>query len=335
MDLSPIAALAPTALPLGGARAVLEASVAAVLRDEPAALAIVLETTGSTYVRAGALALFDGDGAQVGWLSGGCLEPEIQQRAQDAARARRIEFMEIDTRGDEDLLSGYAIGCRGRLRLALLPLAAMHEWPSTVAAWRAGEPLRIALHADGRLDIVAGAHAASSRLSAQAPSWPDAQSKWSLSVAPAPSVLVLGAGPETPVLLPILRALGATTTLVERRPRWTAAGALADAAIARTPTQALAELARHHDVALVMHHHFELDREALEALAATAIGFIGLLGPLRRRDDLFRVLPATAREALSPRLHSPVGLHLGGTGPEAIALSIAAQLQRHLHDVAA
>lgn len=335
MDLSTIATLAPTALPLGGARAVLEASVAAVLRDESTALAIVLETTGSTYVRAGALALFDGDGAQVGWLSGGCLEPEIQQRAQDAARQQCIGFMEIDTRGDEDLLSGYAIGCRGRLRLALLPLSALRDWPALIAAWRAGEPLRIALRVDGALDLAAGAHAVSLRLPAQAPTWPDPQSHWSTTVPPAPSVLVLGAGPETPVLLPLLRALGATTTLVERRPRWTAAGALADVAIAKTPTQALAEPARHHDVALVMHHHFELDREALLALAGTPIGFIGLLGPLRRRDDLFRVLPAQAREALLPRLHSPVGLHLGGSGPEAIALSIAAQLQRHLHDVPA
>jgi xanthine dehydrogenase accessory factor len=88
---------------------------------------------------------------------------------------------------------------------------------------------------------------------------------------------------------------------------------------------------RRHEVALVMHHNFELDREALQALATSPIGFVGLLGPVRRRDDLFRVLPADAREALLPRLHSPVGLHLGGSGPEAIALSIAAQLQRHLH----
>ncbi|MFQ6312721.1 XdhC family protein [Lysobacter capsici] len=32
-----------------------------------------------------------------------------------------------------------------------------------------------------------------------------------------------------------------------------------------------------------------------------------------------------------PRLHSPIGLKLGGEGPEAIALSIAAQLHSHRH----
>ena len=80
-----------------------------------------------------------------------------------------------------------------------------------------------------------------------------------------------------------------------------------------------------------MHHHFELDREALAALADTDIGFIGLLGPTRRRDDLFRVLPAQVCESLRHRLHSPVGLDLGGHGPEAIALSIAAQLHAYRH----
>ncbi|WP_309263304.1 XdhC family protein [Lysobacter arvi] len=318
-------------MPAGGARAVLDASVVAAQRGCPATLAVVLETSGSTYVRAGALALFDSDGAQVGWLSGGCLEPEIARRAEAAARAERIDFMEIDTRFDEDLLSGSAVGCRGRLRVALLPLAALRDWCAHVAAWRAGDALRLCVHRDGAVEVATGADAGTHRLSAETPPWPDAQSRWSLTWPAAPSVIVFGAGPETPFLLPMLRALGATITLVERRPRWSGAGALADHAPALTPTQALGVATRRHDVALVMHHNFELDREALHALAAAPIGFVGLLGPLRRRDDLFRVLPADAREALLPRLHSPVGLHLGGSGPEAIALSIAAQLQRHLH----
>jgi len=334
MDLSRIPAGVtdiPTALPAGGPRAVLDASVAALRREVPAALAIVLETSGSTYVRAGAMALFDGEGAQVGWLSGGCLEPEIARRADEAARAMHMDFMEIDTRFDEDLLSGSAVGCRGRLRIALIPLAALENWPSLAAAWREGEALRLSVALDGTVELACGTHSMARRLAARTATWFDAQSHWSLSVPSAPSVMVFGAGPETPLLLPLLRALGATTTLVERRPRWSAAGALADHAIGLTPTQALTRPMRRHEIALVMHHNFELDRETLHALAATSIGFIGLLGPVRRRDDLFRVLPADTREALLPRLHSPVGLHLGGSGPEAIALSIAAQLQRHLH----
>jgi xanthine dehydrogenase accessory factor len=153
---------------------------------------------------------------------------------------------------------------------------------------------------------------------------------WSVEIPAPPTVAIFGAGPETPALLPVLRNLGWMVTLVEQRPRWAPLAAGADAAIERSPQAALSALAC-FDAALVMHHHFELDREALAALAGTGIGFIGLLGPARRRDDLFRVLSPAARAALSPRLHSPVGLDLGGHGPEAIALSIAAQLHAYRH----
>ena len=80
-----------------------------------------------------------------------------------------------------------------------------------------------------------------------------------------------------------------------------------------------------------MHHNFELDLEALLALSAKPPPFIGLLGPRRRREDLFRLLPEASRERLRPTLQSPVGIDLGGRGPEAIALSIAAQLQSKWH----
>lgn len=334
MTRPPATLTSHTVLPIGGTRAVLEASVAA--ETGATALATVLETSGSTYVRAGALALFDEHGGQTGWLSGGCLEPEIAQRAQQAMQARRVKWMEIDTRSDEDLLSGSAVGCRGRLRLALVPLGALPSWPAMVTAWRDGAgTLEMHVHADGRIQARIGSLAGTWQLDAATPPWTDTSSRWPLSIAPMPSILVLGAGPETPVLLPMLRALGAHVTLVERRPRWRMHAAFADVALDQTPTQALAACTRRHDAALVMHHHFELDREALAALAQAPIGFVGLLGPVRRRDDLFRVLTAAAREALLPRLHSPIGLHLGGSGPEAIALSITAQLQRHLHGVPA
>ena len=47
--------------------------------------------------------------------------------------------------------------------------------------------------------------------------------------------------------------------------------------------------------------------------------------------SLYEHLPAADRERLQPRLHAPAGLPLGGHGPEAIALAITADLQRHFH----
>ena len=126
-------------MPMSSYRRILETSAAAHQRGDSAALAVVVETEGSTYVGPGAMALFGAREGQVGWLSGGCLEPEIERRAHDAAAQSRIEWMDIDTRDDEDLIGGSALGCRGRLRLALLPLAALRGWPALVEAWRQGQ----------------------------------------------------------------------------------------------------------------------------------------------------------------------------------------------------
>jgi xanthine dehydrogenase accessory factor len=317
-------------------RAVLEASAAASRRGDAAAvLALVLETEGSTYVRSGAAALFGVGEESIGWLSGGCLEPEIARHAAEAARESRLGWLELDTREDEDLLDGSALGCRGRLRLALLPLRALGDWHVPIDAWFA-QPvtLILSLSERGALRMQVGDRpdAYEWLVSAPACPWLARAAEWDIPFATLSRVALFGAGPETPVLLPLLRTLGWKTLMVERRARWRTQATLADVALELSPPEALAhEALRGTHAALVMHHHFEFDRAALEALAASEIGFVGLLGPQRRREDLFRLLPASVRESLQPRLRSPVGLDLGGQGAEAIALSIAAQLQQFRH----
>jgi xanthine dehydrogenase accessory factor len=152
-------------------------------------------------------------------------------------------------------------------------------------------------------------------------------------------VLIFGAGPEAVPLLPLLAGLGWRVELREPREAWRRR--VVGVASPAPPPGATGASAAHgaglerFDAALVMHHNFELDREALQHLAASTIAFVGLLGPERRREDLFKLLRAELRAALLPRLRSPIGLPLGGRGPEAIALSIAAQLQAWRHGIAA
>ncbi|MEZ5463430.1 XdhC family protein [Dokdonella sp.] len=319
----------------GGIRAVVEAACTALGTPQSPTLAIVLETTGSTYVGSGAIALFAG-ASQTGWLSGGCLEPEIARRAAQAAKTASIEWMEVDTRDDEALFGGSAVGCRGRLRLALLPLRALRGWSALAAAWLARRgPMDISLSADGKLRCSVDQESANWQLPVGASAWASGPTPpvWQVRIEAPPSVLMFGAGPEAPVLLPLLRSMGWITGVAERRERWMAASGLADHYFRDAPAEVLLqEAATGLHAALVMHHNFELDLDALLALAENPPPFIGLLGPRRRRDDLFRLLPESARERLLPTLHSPVGLNLGGRGPEAIALSIAAQLQSKLHD---
>ena len=82
-----------------------------------------------------------------------------------------------------------------------------------------------------------------------------------------------------------------------------------------------------HDAAIVMHHNFLKDAAALEMLLATPIAYIGLLGPKTRGDEVLAHV-GVPRE---PRIHSPIGLDLGGETPEDIALSIVAEVQAVLN----
>ena len=150
-----------------------------------------------------------------------------------------------------------------------------------------------------------------------------------LDVRPSPRVLLIGAGPEVPAFLCLARQMAWMTTVTDHRPvAFSALSALAERTILARPAVALAQLAgQTFDACVVMTHTAINDLEALQALAGRRETYVGLLGPPARRDELLAQLDAPSRAALKGRLYAPAGLHLGGHGPEALALSIVAQLQ--------
>lgn len=320
----------PTPVADDNALGLVQAALDALRAGNRSALVVVLEAEGSTYVSRGAMALF-GESRQAGWLSGGCLEPEIARRARASVESGSIGWLEIDTREDAALLAGSTPGCRGRLRLALLPLPALPALATVLEGWLAGQQaLSLCVTRDGVVSVHTPTLARHWRLPVDPPDWASARHAWMLEIARPPEAILLGMGPETPLLASLLGQLGWRLRIAESRPRWRETALARWQVIDATPSRAV-DAYPHVDAALVMHHDFERDREALAALAASAAPFVGLLGPVRRQQDLFKLLRPAQCQALLPRLHSPIGIDLGGRGPEAIALSVAAQLQAWRH----
>ena len=140
-------------------------------------------------------------------------------------------------------------------------------------------------------------------------------------------VLLLGAGQDADPLVDVCVSLGWRVTVVDHRPaqlaRLEGRCAARCIPVAEFPANLpLSDL----DAAVVMSHNIGNDRAYLRALADSDIPFIGLLGPPQRRDRLLDELGAAAQR-LESRLHAPVGMRVGGRGPAAIALEIAAELQ--------
>lgn len=294
-------------------------------------LAVVFEVSGSAYVAPGTLLLFGETGRLRGWLSGGCLERQVETHAAALlAGSAESEWVEIDQRDEDALLAPSASGCRGRIRLLLIGPALLEALGAPLeAALEAGSALELSVMDAGILLARCGQHEA--RTAVVEWPWPG-PAAGPLRIPAPPRLILLGAGAEAPVLVPLLRSLGWRVEAVEQRPSWVPLLAGVDRLVEDLPERGLAGLAPGaDDPVLVMHHEFERDRAALAALACAAPRWIGLLGPASRRKDLFKVLPAASVAALEPRLESPVGLDLGGKGPAAIALSIAASLQRWRH----
>jgi xanthine dehydrogenase accessory factor len=322
----------------GGLPGFLDALHATHARGERAVLGIVYATSGSTYQKSGALVLLDENGLQHGVISGGCLEPELEERARVVHRSERSDTIDFDLRSDDDVVFGSGTGCHGRVRLLLVPQR--HDAPLTQALHALGDStaaLELRLVVSGDRVGVGDASLSGSR-------W-----RWSgdgrvssefsgggdvvqLHLSPPPRVLLLGTGAETIPLQEFVRQLGWRSCAVEHRGRWLgfAQRAGVDELLESPPQSAAATWTqRTFDAAVLMSHNYSIDLANLATCATTAIGYIGLLGPAARRDELLDELGADVAGSLRDRLHAPVGLPIGGSGPGALALSVAAELQAY------
>lgn len=334
--------------PVGGNRGVLLRALA--LRDQGRAfaLALVTDTEGSTYRKPGALALVADDGERFGAISGGCLEPALDQLARDALASGKVAVALFDTRGDDDVVFGSGSGCRGRMRVLAWPVAPGTQafFDAICAAQADGVALELLLAVDAadagrglawrtgvRIDFDPPPAARALGGSAPGLHEHDGAHFARLRIAPAPRLLLIGAGPEAPAMLRLANTLGWVADVADHREGLLQPARLGEANALRhgRPAAVLSALATPPDAALVMTHVASTDLEALRALAAMPVGYVGLLGPPSRRDELMAELTDAERAALQPRLRAPVGLALGGEGPEAIAMTIAAQLQQYFH----
>ncbi|HVY23744.1 MAG TPA: XdhC family protein [Steroidobacteraceae bacterium] len=336
----------------GGNRGVLAAAADLMNIGEPFALAIVTGTQGSTYRKSGALALYSQQGASHSVISGGCLEPQWHNIAATVIADHQAVSLTLDTQTDDDLIFGSGSGCRGLMRIMIIPVHPDNAHPAYSAiaeSHQQGIPLRMMLMLDqpycgqglawngnkqwafsdhanvlkNRQQVDSGEHQIQLRHG-------KSSTIAVLDIRPAPRIALIGASVETTCLLRFTQSLGWQVTVIDHR-----AAPLqkleqdADEIVHARPAEWLNKANRQSfDAVLIMSHSASIDLEALRAVSMHSEPYVGLLGPPARRDELLAQLTEQQRQALLPRLHAPLGLRLGGDGPEPLALSIAAELQR-------
>lgn len=306
--------------------------------------AFVIATEGSTYRKPGALMLLSSSGARCGLLSGGCLEGDLHEHAQRLlAGDDRILERHYDGRGSDDPVWGLGLGCEGAMRILLWRLEAgssltlLRGWLST-AIRREPALLEIDLASgDGALLMGSALVGDADRASSVGVLPPGRATlrdgSFAVAAARAPALLLCGAGPDAEPVVRMASQVGWQVTVVDHRPAYVESarfpGAVHVVTVDAADPGAVVALDG-FDAAVVMSHNLVADGRYLAALAVSDIPYVGLLGPAARRERLYAELGSLA-EALRPRLRAPVGLDLGGATPEAIALSIVAELQASLH----
>jgi xanthine dehydrogenase accessory factor len=316
-------------------------------------LATVVVTAGSTYRKPGARMLIMADGSYLGLLSGGCLESDLKIHAQQVLESGVPRAIEYDMRGPDDILFGIGAGCEGAMRVLLEPAGPGSPAATSLAAAgrvvRAGRPTSlVTVHESA--DCTLGTYSASPPLPEVMAATAELSMRTATSreidleirgrrerafvqfLAPPPHLLICGAGPDAQPVVSIARSLGWRVTVVDHRPAYAIADRfpaaevrLADACSLRS----VIDVAACH-AAVVMSHHLPSDTAYLRELAeAGAPAYVGLLGPVSRRNRLTKELGSTVDE-LQSRIRGPVGLDLGAATPEGIALAIVSQIHAWL-----
>ena len=332
-------------------RTLLAALDAALERGQQAAIATVVRVRGSAYRREGTRMLVLDDGGQVCMLSGGCLEGEVVESALDVIASGRSQVVHYDL--SEDATWGLGLGCGGSVDVRL---ERVEQNPVTLAwldALRSGTAaaLCVPLEGEGQLFVTEsavlgglsdpGLHvfalaAARARLGARDPravtlSSPAGQDVFIDVNAPAPELLIYGAGHDAQPLSSQAVSLGYRVTVVDPRGAYLTPGRFLGAALLPLAPEELKgrlELSPRTQ-AIIMNHHLDRDRICLWHALNSGASFIGMLGPRSRYHQLLGALATEGLEAMSEqleRVHSPVGLSLGAEAPEEVAMSILAEL---------
>lgn len=151
-------------------------------------------------------------------------------------------------------------------------------------------------------------------------------------IQPQFHLLVLGAGPDAGPVCTLAQLAGWQVTLVDHRVAYVNKAKMLDAdKVIRSEPKTLSENIELNavDAALLMSHNLDADTDYFAALMETSIAYIGILGPKSRSEIIFGKQRDAVDESLRDRVHAPAGLDLGGEGPEAIAMSIIAEIQAH------
>ena len=315
-------------------------------------LVTLVRVAGSSYRKPGAR-LFTVNGEVAGSISGGCLDTEVKLQAswiaRDGATVRRYATSFEDTSE-----TPYGLGCGGTLDLLFEP-AGTPECEAMLTALKnslLGSTVRVITFLPGlnrpMQRAILSAHGEvifrSDALSFEEIERALAGTRHEAfveSLLPPQRLVVLGAGDDAKPLVRLASLIGWSVIVLDGRRQLARSERFPEAQRVEAVTAEQRDVAgiTPEDAVVVMTHSFEQDRQWLAAVLPLSPRYLGILGASHRSRLLVHEVSAATGLSVDQccqRIYAPVGLDLGGEGPEAIALAVVAEAQacctgRHAH----
>ncbi|MEQ1762236.1 MAG: XdhC family protein [Pyrinomonadaceae bacterium] len=320
---------------------------------ERAVLATVVDLKGSGYRLPGARMLIKANGDATGTVSGGCLEADVMERAKRVLETGRAEVFTYDTTAAENSVFSLNMGCRGVLRVLMEAVDRSSEIIAAIrSAYADRDTVSGAVVIRSELDSIPvgqriGAESVVPELptlSGDLATFADSRSNYETvtydvegsfvemafeRISPPVQLYILGAGADAVPLADAAHGLGWDVNVCDHRPaflteeRFPKCDALVSLNRDVAPEWEVDDLTAF----VLMNHNYDRDKAMLPGAMRSKAFYIGALGPKRRTEQMMSELGDPFTDDELSRLRAPAGLDIGGDTPEAIAISIVAEIQ--------
>lgn len=291
-------------------------------------MATVVAIEGSSYRRPGVRMLIFENDTMVGAVSGGCVENEILKQSQSVFLDNKAKIMIYDGR--------YRLGCEGTLYILLEPFspdAAVLDALETIVKKR--QTLQIESFYTKTEGIQPGLgsefHFEGRNFAFSNIQLDKTLPAYTQILQPRFHLIIIGSEHDSVQLCQFASLTGWEITIVAsvKDPKTIADFPGANEVLHLLPEE-IGSLSIDSETAIVlMTHSYSTDLKFLTGLKNTQPAYLGLLGPVKRRNQIlndFFEFTDSYNESLLDVAYGPSGISIGAETPQEIAISIIAEI---------
>jgi len=291
----------------------------------------VVALQGSSYRRPGVRMIISDTGDSVGAVSGGCVEKEIERQAQSVFRTGKSKIITYD--------GTFRIGCEGIIHILIEPVfisdELFNDFESTLKSRQKFRMDTYFYQSVGEFQNTGTLISLKDKTYSLNPSFTpeeiENQKCFSQTFNPLFQLYIFGAEHDAVQLSQAAKLLGWEVTVVASADEskscdyFPGASALITPSFNNIDTSVFDE----QTAVVLMTHSFNKDVQYLLALKNSKPAYMGIIGPVKRRERVLSMLldydPDISLKFLE-QIHGPVGINIGAESASEIAVSIIAEI---------